>query len=122
MSKLLSAIPVMPTRDLAGALAFWKDKMGFQTWGCEDPPSYGGVHQGEDGVEFHLFPTDDAAAPKSASCRLTVEAIAPYYEKAKAAGAVHPEGEPADQPWGYREFTLLDESGACYVFCEAMLD
>jgi catechol 2,3-dioxygenase-like lactoylglutathione lyase family enzyme len=119
MSKLLSAIPVMPVKDVAEALAFWKT-MGFETWGWEDPPIYGGA--GKDEVEFHLYPTDDPAAPRSASCRLNVETIAPYYEAAKATGRVHPEGEPADQPWGYREFTLLDSDGACYVFCEAIPD
>ena len=94
MSKLLSAIPVMPVRDVAKALAFWKDTMGFQVWGWEDPPIYGGVHK--DGVEFRLYTTGQAAAPRHASCRLTVEAIAPYFEKARAACRVYPDGHPTE--------------------------
>lgn len=120
MTKILGTIPVIPTTDLPAALAFWRDDMGFEIWGWDDPPIYGGVHK--DGVEFHLTPAHDPRLCMHASFRIQVEDIAPWHERVQALGRVHENGQLADQPWGYREFVLLDPSGVCIIFCEAIPD
>lgn len=117
-SRLIEAIPVLPSLNVQRSLDFWKETMGFETWGWEEPPTYGGVHR--DGVEFHYFPTDKKEACAWASCRLTVDDITELHAKAAAAGVIHPEGALADQPWGYREFTVLDPDGVCVIICQGI--
>lgn len=117
-SRLLEAIPVLPSLNVQKSLDFWKDKMGFETWGWENPPTYGGA--GRDGIEVHYFPTDRKEVCTWTSCRITVDDLTELHEKAQTADVIHPKGGLADQPWGYREFTLLDPDGVCIVICQEL--
>jgi len=112
--NLRRAIPVLPARNVAESLTFFKEKLGFQAWGWEDPPTYGGVHM--DGVELHFFPCDDTHVCEWTSCRVDVDDVEAIYAVAKAAGVVHPNGDLEEKPWGFREFAVLDPSGVCVTF------
>jgi hypothetical protein len=35
-----------------------------------------------------------------------------------AAGCTHPNGALGTQPWGTREFSIIDPSGVCIAFVE----
>lgn len=115
-SRLLTAIPVLPSLNIQKSLDFWSEKMGFEGWGWEDPPTYGGV--GRDGIELHYFPTEKKEVCEWSSCRLTVDDIRELHEKAQTAGIIQPNGPLADKPWGWREFSVLDPHGVCIVFCQ----
>lgn len=110
MSKMLRAIPVLPSLDVAESLAFYK-RLGFKAWAWEDPPSYGGAHR--DAAEIHLFATDRKEVCEWTSCRIDVDDIESIHAEAQAIGCVHPNGALEDKPWNYREFSILDPSGVC---------
>lgn len=44
----------------------------------------------------------------TASCRIEVTGIDGLYRHRLALGVVHPNAPLADQPWGMREFAILD--------------
>jgi uncharacterized glyoxalase superfamily protein PhnB len=52
------------------------------------------------GAERHLAGT--------VSCRIEVTGIDDLYRHCQALGVVHPNGPLTDQPWGTREFAILD--------------
>jgi uncharacterized glyoxalase superfamily protein PhnB len=69
-----------------------------------------------DAVEIHVWVADSAPGAErhlagSASCRLQVSGVDDLYERCHAAGVVHPNAALTDQPWGTREFGVLDPDG-----------
>jgi uncharacterized glyoxalase superfamily protein PhnB len=115
--SFIRAIPVLPSTDVAASVAFFRDKLGFETWAWDDPPSYAGVHIGP--IEIHISSTDDPQVCKWASCRVDVTGVDALYERARKAGAVHPNSTLSEAPWGFREFAVLDPVGLCVTFGES---
>ena len=114
-TKLIRAIPVLPSLEVARSLAFFKG-LGFTAWGWEDPPSYGGVER--DGAELHFFTTDRKEVCEWTSCRVNCDDVSGIWEEAQAAGCVHPNGKLDDKPWGMREFAILDPFGVLVTFAQ----
>lgn len=114
MTKMLRAVPVLPSTDVAASLAFMRDSLGFECWSWDDPPIYGGAAR--DGAELHFSATDRKEVCEWTSCRVDVDDVAAIYALAKAAGCVHPNGDLDDKPWGIREFAVLDPAGICITF------
>ena len=54
--------------------------------------------------------------PKATSCRVDVVGIDRLYEEMSASGVIHPNGSLTDQPWGFREFAVLDNDGNMIKF------
>lgn len=108
------AIPVLASLDLEATQRFYADRLGF------DPlfayPDY--AISGRDGIQLHFWLTDDADVPKNTSCRIDVTGIDALYEEMTAAGVVHPNGSLQEQPWGMREFAVLDGDGNLIKFSE----
>lgn len=115
-TKFIRAIPVLPSTDVPASLAFFRDKLGFETWSWDTPPIYGGVHVGT--VEIQISLTDNPHACRWASCRVDVTGIDALYARAVEQGVVHPNSKLEEQPWGFREFAVLDPVGLCVTFGE----
>lgn len=106
--------PILPCRDLSETRAFY-EKLGFKPWfGPESRWPYEIVSRGN--LVIHFFPEESLNPPNSNSgCYLRVmDADAFYKELAELRLPV--EGiprltAPEDQPWGMREFNLVDPSG-----------
>lgn len=66
-------------------------------------------------VEFHAL--EDGMAPQNTYEQLavSVEDIDAFYEALTTKGLT-PESEPQDQPWGRREFTVVDPDGSKILF------
>lgn len=111
---LQRAVPVLASLDLEATQRFYAERIGF------DPvsryPDY--AICARDGVQLHFSLTDDAALPKQTTCRIDVIGIDPLYEELLAAGVVHPNGPLRQQPWGFKEFAVLDGDGNCLKFGE----
>ena len=115
-ATLLSAIPVLPTLDLAESLAFYRERLGFVvTFHYDD---YAGLQR--DGVQVHLWLCQDPELPKDTSCRFQVSGIDELYQAYHAQGVIHPNGALETKPWGFREFTALDGDGNGLVFAEPL--
>jgi catechol 2,3-dioxygenase-like lactoylglutathione lyase family enzyme len=116
-TTLQRAIPVLASLDLDATQRFYADKLGF------DPlaryPDY--AISARDGVQIHFWLTDDADIPKATSCRIDVTGVEQLYDEMVAAGVVHPNGPLTEQPWGMKEFAILDGDGNLIKFGQAVL-
>ena len=111
-SALQRAVPVLASLDIEATQRFYADKLGFTTLGRY--PDYAIVAR--DDVQIHFWLTGDADIPKATSCRIDVTGVDRLYEEMSAAGVVHPNGPLTDQPWGLREFAVLDADGNMIKF------
>ena len=108
------AIPVLASLDLDATQRFYADRLGF------DPLVRYADYAicARDGVQIHFWLTDDADLPKETSCRIDVDGIDALYAEMQAAGVVHPNGPLQEQPWGMKEFAVLDGDGNLIKFGE----
>lgn len=112
--RFLSAVPALPVSDERRAVAFWEGVLGFEE--LRDGDQGLGICVRDD-VEVHLWVADGSAPGAerhlagSASCRLRVSAVDDLYAHCRQAGVVHPRAPLQDQPWGTREFGVLDPDG-----------
>jgi catechol 2,3-dioxygenase-like lactoylglutathione lyase family enzyme len=113
-THFLAAVPALPVSDERRAVAFWTDVLGFAE--LQDVDNGLGILR-RDAVEVHVWVADGSAPGAerhlagSASCRLQVTGVDALYERCVRAGVVHPNGSLVDQPWGTREFGILDPDG-----------
>ena len=115
MGRFLSAVPALPVSDERRAVAFFNEVLGFEELRDADDVGLGILRR--DAVELHVWVADGSAVGAeqylagSASCRLQVTGVDDLHERCYAAGVVHPHAARADQPWGTREFGVLDPDG-----------
>ena len=115
--RLERAIPLLPTRSIAEAVAFYRDRLGFQP--LFELADYAGVGRGP--VEIHFWKCDDARIAENTSCRIEVTHIEALYAEYFAAGVIHPNGRLEEKPWKFREFSAVDGAGNLLVFVQRML-
>jgi DNA-binding transcriptional MerR regulator len=113
-STLQRAVPVLASLDLDATQRFYAERLGFEP--LFTYPDY--AIAGRDGVQIHFWLTDDPAIPTRTSCRIDVTGVDALYAELDAAGVVHPHGALQDQPWGFREFSVLDGDGNLIKFGE----
>lgn len=115
-TEMVRAIPKLASLDLERTQRFWQEKLGFER--LFTYPDYG--ISGRDGVQVHFWLTDDADIPKQTGCRIDVTGVDALHDELQAAGVVHPNGPLTDQPWGFREFSVLDGDGNLVTFGERL--
>lgn len=115
-ATVLRAIPKLASLDLERTQRFWSDKLGFER--LFTYADYG--ISGRDGVQVHFWLTDDVDIPKATGCRIDVTGVDALHDEMQAAGVVHPNGPLTDQPWGFREFSVLDGDGNLVTFGERL--
>ncbi len=113
--KFLSAIPVLPAVDIAAAVTFYEQKLGFTTDFQSD--DYAGLRRG--GVQLHLWQCSDRQVAENTSCRINVSGITQLYEDYQAQQIIHPNGALTTKLWGLDEFVVLDLNGNCVTFAES---
>lgn len=115
-AQLVRAVPVLASLDIEATQRFYANKLGFVAVARYD--DYGIVER--DGVQIHFWLTDDVDIPKATSCRVDVDGVDQLHEEMNASGVVHPNGPLTDQPWGLREFAVLDGDGNMITFGQRM--
>jgi hypothetical protein len=100
---LLRAVPVLATSDLAASVAFWKTA-GFDVSQYGD--DFASAHR--EGIELHLVAPPGQGRDRGAAY-LHVRGVDPLRQTWAAAGL--PASEVRDQPWGMREFEIVDPGG-----------
>ncbi len=109
--------PVVPARDVAAALRFYVQKLGFtEEWRRGDPVDGGAVRRG--GATVMFFPCDDPKIGEWTAYRVRVTAVELLHEHCRAQGIVHPNGPLRETPWATREFTAIDQDGVGITFWE----
>jgi catechol 2,3-dioxygenase-like lactoylglutathione lyase family enzyme len=106
--------PILPARNLEETRAFY-EKLGFAPWfGGRAPWDYEIVSRGHLVVHFFAEP-GLTPSQNDTSCYWRVKDADRFYREFTAL-SLPSEGiprltAPVDQPWGMREFTLVDPSG-----------
>ena len=99
--------PVLASLDILKTIEFYEEKLGFQrTWA---DAGYGVVVRDE--IAIHFWLCTDKIFPENTSCYLQVTEVDQLYEEFKQKNVIHPNGALKDQPWGMREFSILDLDG-----------
>ena len=123
--RMRAAVPILPCADLERTMRFYVERLGFERrWVWPDPPepgrpqTDGGVACGDVQV---FFVTDPALAARSADRELmifTADVDAQYAEHVARGAPVS--GAPVDEPWGLREYTVVDPQGNRLRFAEGI--
>jgi catechol 2,3-dioxygenase-like lactoylglutathione lyase family enzyme len=114
-TEFVSAVPIIPARDTEVSTAWYRDQLGFDVFHVE--PEYGIVGRGESWIHF-WGPSGIEPEDSMTMIRLGVRGIDGLYQECQEKGIVHPNGTLADQPWGTREFSVIDADGNLVTFFE----
>jgi catechol 2,3-dioxygenase-like lactoylglutathione lyase family enzyme len=129
---LTQTIPALPVRDAEAAVAFYRDKLGFEVLHHDG----GFAVLGRDEAVVHLWEAGDESWRErgsieepvrsgaesfiagTASCRIMVTGVDELYAELAAAGVLHPvsKGGVDDTDFGTREFATLDLDGNLVTF------
>jgi catechol 2,3-dioxygenase-like lactoylglutathione lyase family enzyme len=133
MVSLTQTIPALPVRKMIDAVAFYRDRLGFETLHhdggfavmCRDEAV---VHLWESGDETWRERGDFPEKPVctgaesfiagTASCRIMVDGVDELYAELKAQDVLHPVSKEVvdDTDFGTREFATLDLDGNLVTF------
>ena len=131
---LLQTIPAMPVQDAAAAVAFYRDRLGFEVLHHDG----GFAVLARDEAVVHLWEAGDESWRErdsidkpirsgaesfiagTASCRIRVEGVDALYEELRTADVLHPVSRDgvSDEDYGAREFATLDADGNLVTFFE----
>lgn len=114
--RFARTIPVLPVRNLQAAKQWYEVQLG-----CElvvDSDGYAGMRRGQ--IEIHLSQCQDAASGGQSGCRVEVAGIDALWEELRPRDILRAHGELRDQPWGFREFTVVDCDGNAITFAERL--
>ena len=132
MVSLSQTIPAMPVRDAAAAVAFYRDRYGFQVLHHDG----GFAVLARDDAIVHLWEASDESwrerdsfeKPVSsgaesflagtASFRVEVQGVDDLFEELSAQDVLHPVSRKGvdDTDWGTREFATVDLDGNLVTF------
>jgi predicted enzyme related to lactoylglutathione lyase len=108
-AQFIQGAPVLHVPDVKATAAFYRDVLGF-TWDFGDE-TYAVVWRDNSAIHF----VKDAASPTGVHLFQWVKDVDAYYAEVTALGAVVAT-EPANQPYGIREFSVRDVNGVGVVF------
>nr|WP_321237118.1 VOC family protein [uncultured Psychroserpens sp.] len=111
--------PVLPVRNVAEAIDYYIEKLGFELAFKDDNdnPSYGGVVR--DNIEIHLQWHDESdwtEGMDSVLLRIYVEDVDTLFEEYKTQLVFHENTALRNTTWGTREFGFYDKNKNGLVF------
>jgi catechol 2,3-dioxygenase-like lactoylglutathione lyase family enzyme len=114
--KFKDISPVIPVSDVASALAFYCEALGFKlgwTWG--DPPTHASVGRGRIDMMLALNP----ARAGNGDAYVGLDGVDAYFAELQSRKLVL--GDLADRPYGMRDFSVRDPNGNRLVFGESIV-
>jgi catechol 2,3-dioxygenase-like lactoylglutathione lyase family enzyme len=131
---LTQAIPALPVRDASAAVAFYRERLGFDVLHHDG----GFAVLARDDAVLHLWEAGDQSWRErdsierpvrsgaesfiagTASCRIRVEGVDALYAELRANDVFHPVSKDGvtDTDFGSREFATLDLDGNLVTFFE----
>lgn len=133
--KMKKTLPALAVKDIQQSMNFYTTKLGFTVRHHDD--GFAIVVRGE--VEIHLWKSGDESWKTKgasltanpicsgaesflagiASCRIEVQGIDELFEEYKKQGVIYnPDTIVESQPWGDREFPVLDHHRNLLTFYE----
>jgi catechol 2,3-dioxygenase-like lactoylglutathione lyase family enzyme len=115
VTEFISAVPIIPARDVETSAAWYRDRLGFEIFHCAR--EYGVVGRGETWI--HLWGPSAIPPEKSDTMlRVGVCGIDGLYDHCQTEEIVHPNDPLEEKPWGFREFSVIDHDGNLVTFFE----
>jgi catechol 2,3-dioxygenase-like lactoylglutathione lyase family enzyme len=115
MIEFVTAVPIVPARDIEASTGWYRDRLGFGVFLAES--DYGIVGRGEAWIHF-CGPSQIAPDDSQTTLRIGVRGIDELYGDCQAQGIVHPNAALARESWGFREFSVTDIDGNLITFFE----
>ncbi|MEO1248288.1 MAG: VOC family protein [Pseudomonadota bacterium] len=122
--QILSGATIVPVRDVAASVDFYRDALGFEVRFAAEDGSIAIVGRGP--AALQLLKTDDEGALKATSTNIAlyieVKGLDALYESLRSALDALPKARfrpPFEQPYGMREFHVKDPDGCLLFFGEA---
>lgn len=113
--RLESVSPVFHVSDVAAALAFYCEGLGFAVaWKWGEPATHASVCRGSVSISLAL----DARKAGTGEAYIEVSGIDDYHQELVTRGVSL--GDLADRPYGMRDFAVIDRSGNRIVFGQAV--
>lgn len=113
------AVPILPCADVEAMIAFYVQRLGFERdWVWGDPPTDGGVRRGEVQIYFMRNPRL-AASARDREIMLYIEDVDALHAEHVRRGTIAIE-PLRDEPWGLREYSILDPHGHRLRFAESL--
>ena len=116
--SLCAAATLFVVKDVLQSVEHYRDVLGFRvefTYG--EPAFYGGVER--DNVAIHLQAASETKRqPGHGAINVFVTGVDALYQELKSRGARTME-EPADRPYGMRDFDIVDLDGNQLCFGES---
>jgi catechol 2,3-dioxygenase-like lactoylglutathione lyase family enzyme len=113
--RFISATPVLASLDIERSVEFYCARLGFTRVHVQQG-TYGIVSRGA--VQLHFWACAERHIAENTSCRVRIEGIDALYAQCLAFGIVHPNAALQSQPWGTREFAVLDPDGNLVTFAQ----
>ncbi len=114
-TNMLSATPILASLDIARSVDFFCTRLGFtRIYAVQG--EYGIVQRGP--VSIHFWACTERHIAENTACRIQVSGVDALYAQCQPLGIVHPKAALADQPWGSREFGVLDPDSNLITFYE----
>lgn len=117
-AKLLAVQPVLPSKDVPQAIAWYVHKLGFTMAFVDDPagPRYAGIRR--DAVELHLQWHDEGEwnRVERPMLRFPVENVAALHDEYADKGVFHEHTALRRTDWGTEEFAFYDRDGNGLTF------
>ena len=114
-TEFLTAVPIIPARDIEASTRWYRDKLGFDVFLAER--DYGIVGSGEAWIHFS-GPSEIAPEDSTTSLRVGVHGIDELYAVCDGHGIVQPNARLDETPWGFKEFSVIDLDGNLVTFFE----
>ena len=111
--ELISAVPVLNVSDVPQSLAFYSERLGFETE--FEMTGYAGVRRGE--MVLHLDGKHQFANGPTC-CRFHIRGVDGLFAELDPRGVVKDDERLATMPHGLRQFSILDLDGNRITFAE----
>ena len=111
--------PIVPVRDMDRAVKFYTEILGFSA--ARDGDSY--AYLTWDDTAIRLLAATGEESPPEQSCYICVRNLDELYLRLKPKLDTLPKGRvraPFDQPYGQREFHVIDEDSLLIFFGEPL--
>lgn len=118
MTTLTRVAPELPVNDVPEALSYYEIKLGFEVVMTMPAGDYAIVER--DGVALHLF-QNEFGPHSPCSLHIFVTDLDELLAELQTRGANVTQGI-VRQPWGNRDFRILDSSGNMVKFTEPLHD
>lgn len=116
-TAFLDVAPRLLTRDLARTADFYTQHVGFELVSMYG--DYVILRRGDVSLHFGLAPDTDPKTNQS-SVYIYVRGVDALYEQCKAEGILRDYFRLQSQPYGMRDFPLIDPDGNLLTFGEAI--